>query len=277
MTDLNAHCEARTREARNDPRATHELVTLALTEPYENAAWEAVATLHFRATRDVFDTARRLTASECPQERTLGANILGQLGVPDRTFPEEAVKVLRELLKDETNEDVLDAACIALGHTPDPSVVPSLARLKAHLSPRVRYAVVFALAGYEDDLAIQTKIEMSADEDELVRDWATCGLGRIEVDTPDIRAALLARVVDADEITRGEALVGLARRKDQRVIQPLTKELKRYSIAEHGDYSVEAAEEIADPQLLPILTRLRRSTNIDDTRLDEAIRLCSGK
>jgi HEAT repeat protein len=255
MTDINAHCEARTREARNDPRPTHEFVTMALTDPDENTAWQAVVMLHFRGTREVFETARRLCASECPRERTLGANILGQLGVPNRAFPKEAVKVLRELLDVETDEDVLDAASIALGHTPDASAVPSLVRLKRHPNDRVRFAVVFALAGYEDDLAIKTKIEMSNDEDELVRDWATCGLGGIDLDTPEIRAALLARVADEDEITRGEALVGLARRKDQRGIEPLIKEFG----------------------LLPVLMQLKESADPEDTRLDEAIRRCSGE
>src|SRR5579871_1075613 len=98
MTDINAHCETRTREARNDPRATHEFITMALTEPDENAAWEAVVTLHFRGTRDVFEAAWDLCASACPQERTLGANILGQLGVPKRTFPDQSVEVLLRLL-----------------------------------------------------------------------------------------------------------------------------------------------------------------------------------
>jgi HEAT repeat protein len=275
MTDLNAHCETRTREARNDPRATHEFVTMALTEPEEDAAWETVTMLHFRGTREVFDAARQLCASECPQERMLGANILGQLGVPERTFPKEAVAVLLEVLETETDQDVLDAACIALGHTPDSSSVPSLARLKTHSNARVRFGVVSALAGYEDDLAIKTKIEMSSDQDELVRDWATCGLGKIDVDSPEIRAALIARVSDEDEITRGEALVGLARRKDARAIEPLVKELERYYEAEHVDYSIEAAEEFAHPRLLPVLKALKELADADDTRLDEAIRRCS--
>ena len=44
-----------TREAQNDPRATHELISQALTEPDENAAWEAASILHYRGSKDVFD------------------------------------------------------------------------------------------------------------------------------------------------------------------------------------------------------------------------------
>jgi HEAT repeat protein len=276
IDDLDAYAETRTREARNDPRATHEFIALALTEPDEDKAWEAVVTLHFRGTREVFDTASQLCTSACPQERTLGADILGQLGVPNRSFPTESVQVLLQLLDFESDEDVLQAVCTALGHIHDPTAIPSLVRLKTHVSAQVRQAVVVALLGFEDPLAIKTLIEMSSDRDELVRDWATFGLGKqIDTDTPEIRAALLARISDEDEVTRVEALVGLARRKDQRVIEPLIKELKRYSDPEYGNYTVEAAEEIADARLLPTLMRLKQSAGAEDTRLDEAIRRCS--
>lgn len=277
--EMKRDLDARTREAQDDPRATDEFISMALTEPDENAAWDAVTTLHFRGTREVFDAACRLCASDCPQEKTLGANILGQLGIPDRSFPSESVKLLLELLEIESDEDVLDAVCIALGHIHDPASIPSLVRLKTHASVRLRYAVVFALAGFEEQLAITTLIEMSSDEDELLRDWATFGLGtQIDLDTPEIRAALFARVFDEDDVTRGEALVGLARlarRKDRRIIEPLIKELARYPDAEHGGYSLEAAEEIADARLLPALERLKQSADAEGTTLDEAIRRCS--
>jgi HEAT repeat protein len=275
LEELYASWEARTREARNDPRATHELITLALTELDEDAAWDAVVLLHYRGTKEVFDAARRLCASTCPQERTLGANILGQLGIPKRSFPRESVGLLRRLLEVERDEDVLDAICIALGHIHDPTAIPSLARLKAHPSDQVRYAVVFGLLGFEDPLAIKTLIELSRDPDDLVRDWATFGLGtQIDVDTPEIRAALLARVSDEDEETRGEALLGLARRHDPRVLEPLIKELEYYPEARYN-HSLEAAGEMADARLLPVLTRLKQSAGADDKQLDEAIQRCA--
>jgi hypothetical protein len=101
------------------------------------------------------------------------------------------------------------------------------------------------------------------------------GLGAIDVDTPEIRAALLSRVADEDEMTRGEALVGLARRKDQRVVEPLVKELERYPDAKDDGRSVEAAEAIADPRLVPVLTRLKQTADADDSTFDEVIRRCS--
>lgn len=276
--EMKASLESLTREAQNDPRATHEFIATALTEPDEHAAWDAVVMLHFRGTKDVFDAACQLCASECPRERTLGANILGQLGIPNRSFPKESVAVLLKLLEVESAEDVLVSICIALGHIHDPTAIPSLSRLKTRPSADVRYAVAFGLLGFEDHLAIKTLIDLSGDQNDEVRDWATFGLGsQIDVDAPAIRAALLARVSDKDEGTRGEALVGLARRKAQRVVEPLIKELERYPVSDYGNYSLlEAAQEIADIRLLPVLTKLKQSADTDHTRLDEVIRRCSG-
>jgi HEAT repeat protein len=141
----------------------------------------------------------------------------------------------------------------------------------------VRYAVAYGLEGFEDELAIRTLIVLSRDSDTDVRDWATFALGsQIDLDTPEIRAALLARIVDEDEMTRGEALVGLARRKDHRVIKPLIKELERHADAEYGEYAVDAAKELADARLLPILRKLKQSATTDVSELDEAIRSCEG-
>jgi HEAT repeat protein len=272
--EWNLELEARTREAQNDPRATHELIALALMEPDDEAAWDAVTTLHYRASKDVFDAACQLCGSDCPQERTLGTNILGQLGIPTRNFPEQSVAVLLKLLKVENDEDILRAICVALGHIHEPTAIRALARFKTHPSASIRYAVVFGLLAFEEDLAINTLIELTRDQSDLVRDWATFGLGsQIEGDTPQIREALFARLFDADDIVRGEALVGLARRKDERVIEPLIQELARYPAAKYGSLPIEAAEEIADTRLLPALMRLKQSSGA--ATFDEAIRCCS--
>jgi HEAT repeat protein len=276
--EMRAALESRTHEAQNDPRSTAELITMALTEPDEDAAWDAVVTLHFRGTKEVFDAASLLCASNCRQERTLGANILGQLGIPDRSFPDESIAWLLRLLEVETEEEPLNAICVALGHLHDPMAIAALSRLCSHPSAAVRYGVVFGLLSFAEDLAIKTLIRLSGDQDSLVRDWATFGLGtQIDADTAEIRDALFHRLADVDEVTRGEALVGLARRKDPRVVEPLINELGSYHESEHGGYSLAAAEEIADPRLLPVLLQLRQASTGQDEGLDEAIRCCSGE
>lgn len=269
--------EEMVREAVNDPRSTHELISLALSELDEDAAWEPVTILHRRGTREIFDAARWLVLSSCAVERTLGANILGQLGVPNRSFSRESVELLLELFQSESDESVLEATCVALGHIHDPLAIPALARLSSHPSENVRFSVVHGLMGHSDGLAIATLIELSADTDEVVRDWATFGLGsQVDDDTPAIREALFRRTTDSDSVVRGEALVGLARRHDERVVQPLIRELTREEQTDRWDLPIEAAEELADQRLLPTLLRLKQDVGDGDDRFDLAIERCSG-
>ena len=265
-------------EAINDPRSVHELISEFLTQPDEESAWDAVVILHYRGSREVLEAAASLCDSPCPLERKLGADILGQLGVPDRTFPEECTAVLIELLKHESDDEVLQSICVALGHIGAPEAIAELVELKSHPCVMVRHGVVLGLTGLTEPLAIGTLISMTTDSDELVRDWATFGLGtQLDVDTSEIRDALYARLFDEDEVVRGEGLVGLARRKDPRVFEPLLRELEKYPTAEYGSYSLEAAEELADPRLLPALNLLKQSTYPESDRFDAAIQKCSEK
>lgn len=275
VEDYHKQLEIRKREALGDPRSAHELISLALTETDEEIAWDAVGILHLRGTREVFNAACRLGVSACPVERRLAADILGQLGVPKRSFPAESTRLLVPLLALEDDEKAICAICSALGHLGERDAVSALCRLRSHPSADVRFRLAFALPSFEGGLVIETLIGLSSDQDIDVRDWATFGLGtQIDADTVEIRSALFARISDEDEVTRGEAFVGLARRKDSRIIEPLIKELERYPVAE-WTYSIAAAEELADPRLLPVLTNLKRSIDSTDTALDEAIRRCS--
>lgn len=255
--DFDAELRERKEEARREPPTTHDLINRALTEPDENEAWEAVSTLHLRATREVFEEARALCRSECPQERRLGADILGQLGVPDRLCPDECVAILAEMSRIETDLEAVGSICTALGHLHHSNAVEPLLRWKEHPDAVIRWHVAMALGGHEEPEAVEALIELSTDPDEDVRDWATFGLGsQMDLDTPRIREALCARLDDPDPITRAEAFVGLARRKDERVIAPLIEALDSGHLDEFDprqDLVLEAVEEIADPRLLPSL------------------------
>lgn len=241
-------------ERRSDPRPTTELIRIALTEEDEDAALDPVKTLQFRGTKEVLESAIQLCKSPFPKERELGANILGQLGLPDRTFPEDCFQVLAAMLSDEKEPIVLAAIAIAFGHLNDPRAIPLLAPLKKHSDSDVRYGVVHGMSRHKDKLAIQTLIDLSKDSDMDVRNWATFGLGSmIDIDTPEIRKALFDRSTESDREIRGEALVGLARRKDNRVLDLLIEEL---SLDHVGILALEAAEELGDPKLVPSLMAL---------------------
>jgi HEAT repeat protein len=258
-----------------DPRSTAELVSLALRgEEEDEYAWDAIHALQWRGTRDVLEAAERLVRSPLARERSRGADILGQLGVPKRTFPEECLRLLLDLLRRESEPGVLDSAATALGHLRDPRAVPELVKLKAHSSAEVRFGVVRGLTGQEHPEAIAALIELSGDPDEDIRNWATFELGDLsDTDTPELRDALLRRLTDSNEEVRGEALVGLARRKDSRVLEPLLAALSAPNVMV---LVVEAARELQDRRVYPLLIELRDGPGEADgyfrNVLDEAIR-----
>jgi HEAT repeat protein len=121
-------------------------------------------------------------------------------------------------------------------------------RFLYHADPDVRHAVVLALSGHDDHVAIYSLIALTSDPSEHVRDWATFALGTLlETDSPEIRHALISRLVDSDNDTRAEALVGLARRGDRTVVPALEKELASDEV---GCRVFDAVEIIGDPDLV---------------------------
>ena len=259
-----------------DPRSTEELVQLALSAPNDDAAWKFIAILHNRGDHEVLQAARLLSTSDNAKERKVGAHIFGQLGKPGRTFPDASFDGLSEMLGKETDEEVLAAIAFSLGHLDDPRCLDLLLSLKGHPSPGVRFGVVNGISGQNHPAAVQTLIELSRDEDQETRDWATFGLGTfIDTDTAEIRDALLARIEDDCEDTRNEALMGLARRKDHRALQPLLEALEDTEVS---PMFIEAAMALGDPALLPSLLAIKRRLQDDFSAeaewLDKAIASC---
>jgi hypothetical protein len=66
-------------------------------------------------------------------------------------------------------------------------------------------------------------------------------------------------------------LVGLARRKDERVIDPLIHELSGDEVL---DIAVEAAAELGDPRCYPALLRLRERYGCEGY-METALRQCA--
>jgi HEAT repeat protein len=246
----------------------------------EDAYWDIVGVLRCRGSYEVFEAASKLCESKNSKFRELGVQILAQLGTPKKDFSDESGVILLKLLENEENIDVVIAIAFALGHLKDSRGVVPLVKFKDHFRADVRESIVFGLLGQEDELAINALIELSADENQDVRNWATFGLGgdMIETDTQEIRDALFQRVVDEKGDTdleaeiRGEALLGLAKRKDKRVINFLIKELSGDSV---GTLPVEAAREIGDSSLYPVLIELKEWWGMNSELLQEAIKNCS--
>jgi HEAT repeat protein len=103
-------------------------------------------------------------------------------------------------------------------------------------------------------------VEMTRDENRSNRDWATLLLSQQEIDTPEVRKALLAAACDEDEVVRAEAVLGLAQR-DKSAALPFV------IVALSGEQACmavfEAAALIADPSLADFLRPWTESAEDD--------------
>jgi hypothetical protein len=195
--------------------------------------------------------------------------------------PEKIADVLPELeaiLRDPDDHYALVEAIIALGHAWDPRAAALLVDLvdADHPEAIVRLALVRALPGgaTEEPLrgqAIAILVTRTADEVDEVRDWACFGLGQLDADGDEVRAALVARLADEHTDTRCEALLALAKTGDSRAIE---QTIARLSVANPDQIyllEVQAAGELADPVLLVSLVRLQGRWTDDADRHTQAL------
>lgn len=245
----------------NDRRSTRELFDTAL-ESDDDDAWAAVGALHWRGTKDILERCLTLSRSKNAKERARSADILGQLGIPDRTFPDESFDILLRLLKDD-DPKVVFAAIMGIQNLDSIRAAPHVMPYVTHKDDNVRYAVAVALGSVENADATAALLILMKDQDVEVRDWATFGLGQqSEADSEEIRSALVDRLTDEDSDVRYEAIIGLARRRDKRALGFLESILR----ADPGDlFAREAAarllgvndsEETPTVKLISALERL---------------------
>lgn len=196
----------------------------------DDGAWEAVNALRASGSRQVFDRAAAWLHSENPLERARAADILGQIGVgpgKKHAFPAEACDLLLTLLVAEAHPRAAASTLIALGHIEDPRALPAIYRFVAHEDAVLRHAVAFALGCFVKDAAsLPGLMVLMSDPDEDVRDWATFSLGVWgDIDSARVREALARRLGDDFGAVRLEAMAGLAKRKDVRVVPVLIETL----------------------------------------------------
>ncbi|MGX7925445.1 HEAT repeat domain-containing protein [Tsuneonella sp. HG094] len=123
------------------------------------------------------------------------------------------------------------------------------------------------------DANFQRLIAMTRDDDRTNRDWATLLLSQQEVDTPQVRDALIAAAQDEDDSVRAEALLGLAQRNPA-----LALPFARIALmSDHVTMPVfEAVTLIADPSLVELLRPWTEPSEDDflDNLAREALAAC---
>jgi hypothetical protein len=208
--------------------------------------------------------------------RATGLDVLGHLAATDEGLLATLLdQVLRAAAS--TDQALRWSAAVALQHKADERVQPVLIGLLGDSDVDVRWQAVYALPGRSDLPAdhpvVHALLRAMEDESDSVRDWATFALGtQTDADSPAVREALVRRLDDLGGDTAGEAARGLARRKDARVYPALVAALADPDV---DDLFVEAATELADPRLLPLLYALRDDNpGGQPCSLDHAIAAC---
>lgn len=249
-----------------------DLFNAALCEADEFDHWLFIGCLQRRGSREVLDRASRLCQSDCHVERRLAVNVLARLGEPERTFPVACKSVLNHLLKTDSDPEVLASALSGLCHLDEHRPIELAVRFASHPHVDVRWAAVQVFSTQDDPVSIRQLIRLSRDNAATIRDWATFALGTLtEVDSGEVREALVDRLEDPDDATREEALFGLARRGDVRAVAVLQRVLAPDTASW---LALEAAAAIADPTLVPQLLALRPWDESEEL-LEDAIQACT--
>lgn len=246
---------------RNRRRSLRQLVRRALRAWGTDRGWKAIAALQVSASPSLLVLVHSLCASPSWRRRALGLYVASQLQRTRRpgdalgatAYAMEATQTLLLAGLHDPHDEVVCAAVSGLGHRPHPEALTTLVDLAGHADSAVRWDVAVALSCYQEPVAIDALMRLAVDADPEVRDWATFGLGTQQtIDTPQVREVLWRNLNDDDEDVRGEALVGLAARRDLRVIDHLLAQLG----SDCRVYQLEAAEQLASPALLPALRAL---------------------
>jgi HEAT repeat protein len=226
-------------------------------EPESEKYWAPVWELRRRGDAEVLKLSELLLKSASVAERVLAVDVLAEIHIGTPDLRSQAADSLVNAFQHEAEASVLAAMGLAFGHNGDHRAVPLFAPLSIHPDEDVRFGVVAALTTHTSDESISTLIRLTRDTAVRVRDWATFGLGsQCDADTVELREALYQRLQDEDDQTRGEALVGLARRKDERVVELIAQRLNQCDL---DTFLLEAAEEFGFARFGPELRELENA------------------
>ncbi|MFG1868390.1 HEAT repeat domain-containing protein [Micromonospora arborensis] len=187
--------------------------------------------------------------------RAAACDLLGVTSSLHSDVREEVATALILFAADESDPDVHWSIARALGDTFDARALPTLVALASSPDADVRVRVAVAVPAVLDDPPVAAGeavlIDLCADSDPQVREWATFGLGwASSADGEAVRQALWDRTQDANPEVREEGVRGLARRRDPRAL-PLVRDLLAQD--EVHRFTLQAAAYLADPTLLPLL------------------------
>lgn len=244
-----------------------KLIYRLINNKTNKSRWDNISVLRRRPSEELFSKCVELTQSKDPKIRSIGIDILAQFGSPPRPFLKETLTLYFELLNIESDSEVLMSLLYAIGHNNDnlsEQQIEKLCSFHNNDNNWIKEGLVSAI-GFIDDLhVIDVLIKLSADKLSHIRNWATFFIGQGERNNKNIREALWKRVNDKHQETKLEAICGLAKRKDSRIIEIIKRELID---CEYGTLLFEAIIEVGDKEFLPLLQENLKSIE-DNTNIN---------
>ncbi|RYG67962.1 hypothetical protein EON80_12590 [bacterium] len=254
-----------------------QLLALAQEEPdddgYGKYHWECVFAVVARDSEATFawlQSALRRGDSEC----RFVCDVFGKLREANSPHSKTIATLLIELLAEADDQLVIGAIISALGHGEgEPRILQALLSQVTHPYVMVRWHLIFGLGGYREPEAVEALLTLARDDDELVRDWALLKLRELKIDSPAIRAAFVHAMTDEDAMVREEALCGLAKLRDKRVVPAVLREIDEEG---HSALFEQIAEHTPNYQLLPALLEMAKDEGFlgDRAGLSKAIERC---
>lgn len=122
------------------------------------------------------------------------------------------------------------------------------------------------LDGQPNEDTVRRLLLLMQDDHDANRDWATFLLAQSELDTPEVRNALVAASDDEHPIVRAEAIWGLAQRDNTVALPLVLRELREKDVALPV---FEAAEIVGNPSLIHELEEFLAPS--DDPHFDRAV------
>lgn len=243
--------------------STKQLILKAYHEEDDDTYMEYIHVLRLRGNDEVFQLTKKLAYSKDSIYREIAASILNQFGYKTKLHKGESVHLLSKLLNDK-DEDVICNTIYAFGHRKCTRYTDKLASFVTSTFIQIKEALAFALGGYENQKCIDALIILMQDKNYDVRNWSTFSLAQInETNTPSIRDALFKNLNDDETEVRGEALLGLALRKDERVKDAIIEDLQKPF---YGSWIFTAIEEIPDSRYIPYFESYVKTLSTEDKK-----------
>jgi len=233
----------------------------------------AAVVLLVRGGEEILSNARCLCSNSDFKLRQMGALIIGEIAIENWQL-NDVITQLRHLALTDSSFRVRAEAMRALGLRCEKypqlysSVLPVLEANMTSPFVSVRANIACALTRVNDPGAIPILEKLLQDSNLDIRDLTAFAVNMTGLDSKKIRSNLVKMLKEPYYDARCEAITALAIRRDKRVLPALIKELTGEEVR---DSMIQAAADICEAELIPILESLLDKYGDDDGLIQDSI------